>query len=548
MQAAARPYVLASAALLATSMVAPTLLVARQLQPPVRSIDTRLVDVDITGVDAIPFNLFQDIVNIPANEIDAFNLFGVSLIDGGTWLTSDATNLWGEDPGDPSRFIAGLDTVIPFTAISGQGSPEPGYGDFNWADAADGHLGLGQQLSLLLDAELPASSSSDATWSGPLDPVAPITGLTGIDRLIWEGAVFTDQTPFPLTNDWFQVPLSELTSGTFNFGTVVDPSAGVGPDGSVPTDDVFGFAGTNPLYNIPGDPASGVALNANDNPINLMPWSNESFTLNLAYPFENFFNSLEAPVDPSTYASGFDIPSFQDLGYALQTFAAGTVISFYPFVEGSPFCNPTCSVPADLQMPAIVQDINNLDPGNTDIEHWLDLYNTASTGPGGLPNPYGLTNDPTQQDINYDNLINSSDQSMFDFGNPLPTDPAPTGIETPTNFPVSPAIQDLINFEQASGIQGLVQDWANASGYTPIDWSDPTLLLQPAAATAAVPSNDFDPSQLTSVLGTQLTTDLTQLLASVGSADFSQVLASELAAELPQLLGTQLSTDLLSAF
>ena len=29
-------------------------------------------------------------------------------------------------------------------------------------------------------------------------------------------------------------------------------------------------------------------LNDNGNPIKLMPWSNETFTLNLAYPFENF--------------------------------------------------------------------------------------------------------------------------------------------------------------------------------------------------------------------------------------------------------------------
>ena len=72
---------------------------------------------------------------------------------------------------------------------------------------------------------------------------------------------------------------------------------------------------------------------------------------------------------------------------------------------------------------------------------------------------------------------------MFDFGNPSPTDPPP-GVETPSEFSVSPAIQDLINFMQTSGIQGLVQDWANASGYTPIDWSNPDLLLSPAAATA----------------------------------------------------------------
>jgi hypothetical protein len=547
MQAAARPYVLASAALLATNMVvaAPfvarqlTPLVARQGQPPVRSIETRLVDADISGVDAIPYNLFEDILNIPSNELSAFDAFGVSLMDGGTWVTSSATNLWGEDPGDPSRFIAGLDMVIPFSAISGEGTPEPGFGDFSWADAADGQLGLGQQISLLLDAELPASASSDATFSGPLDPVAPITGLTGIDRLIWEGAVFTDQTPFPLTDDWFQVPLSELESGTYNFGTVVDPSEGVGPNGSVPTDDVFGFAGTKPEI----DPTTGLQeLNANGNPINLMPWSNESFTLNLAYPFENFFNSLEAPVDPSTALSSVDIPTFQELAYAVQTFAAGEVISFDPFVEGSPLCSdPTCNLPADLQMPALVQDISNLDPGNTDIEHWLTLYNTAADGPGGLANPYGLTNDPTQEDINYDNLVNSSGQSMFDFGNPSPTDP-PSGVETPSEFNVSTAIQDLISFEQSSGIQGLIQQWADASGYTPIDWSNPDVLLSPAAAaaSAAAPSDAFDPSQLA--------TDLSQLLGTGASTDLAQTLASELSAELSQLLGGQLSADLLSVF
>ena len=205
--------------------------------------------------------------------------------------------------------------LIPFTAISGQGTPEPGFGDFNWADAADGHLGLAQQISLLLDAELPASASSDATFSAPLDPVTTITGLTGIDRLIWDGAIFTDQTPFPLTDNWFQVPLSELTSGTYNFGTVVDPSAGVGPNGSVPTDNVFGLAGTNPRKSSPV--TRPAALNDNGNPINLMPWSNESFTLNLAYPFENFFNSLEAPVDPSTYAQRLRVSHLP--GYRLRS-------------------------------------------------------------------------------------------------------------------------------------------------------------------------------------------------------------------------------------
>src|ERR1700759_1083108 len=335
MRAAARQYVLASAALLATSLVTATPFAMGQVQVPTRHIDTRLVDV-VSGGDAIPYNLFDNILSIPGNEVDAFNDFGSSLMPGGTWWVSSATNLWGEDPGDPGRFLALTQMLIPFTAISGQGSPEPGFGDFNWADAASGQLGLSQQISLLLDAELPTSASSDATWSAPLDPVSPITGFVGIDRAIWTLEIFTNQTEYPLIDNWFQTPLSDLTSGTYNFGTVVDPSAGAGPDGQVLSDDVFGTAGTHPeMGDIGyGTNALGETLNANGNVVQLMPWSNESFTLNLAYPFENFFSSnpggLEAPVDTSTFLNDINLPSFDDIAHALQTFLAGSVISFDP--------------------------------------------------------------------------------------------------------------------------------------------------------------------------------------------------------------------------
>ena len=545
MRAAARQYVLASAALLATSMVTVTPFAMRQVQVPTRHIDTRLVDV-VSGIDAIPYNLFDDILSIPGNEVDAFNEFGTSLMSGGTWLVASGTNLWGEDPGDPDRFMALTQMLIPFTAISGEGSPEPGFGAFNWADAASGQLGLSQQISLLLDAELPTSASSDATNSVPLDPVSPITGFTGIDRTIWTYEIFTNQTQYPLIDNWFHTPWSDLTGGTYNFGTVVDPSAGAGPDGQVPADDVFGTAGTHPeMGDIGyGTNALGETLNANGNVVQLMPWSNEPFTLNLAYPFENFFSSnpggLEAPVDTSTFFNDINLPTVQELFQAFQTFVAGSVISFDPFVPGSPVCDPVCTdLPNSLSMPALVQDIENWDPSNTDIQHWLDLYNTAATGPGGLPNPYGLTADPTQEQINFANITNG--QGMFDIGNPQTTDTIP-GTETPITFAESQSIQDLQTFMQDSGLYNLVEEYAASQGYTPIDWSDPNLFLQPTTSTAtgaasdAVAANAFDPSQFT--------VDLTQLFGSTFTTDLSQILANE----LPQLLGTQLSTDLLSVF
>ena len=514
-------------------MVSASPVVLRRLQPLVRSIESRLVDV-VSGIDAIPFNLLEDILNIPSNELGAFNQFGVSLMDGGTWMVASATNLWGEDPADPGRFMALTQMAIPFPEISGQGSPEPGFGDFSWADAASGQLGLSQQISLFLDAELPVSASSDGTWSAPLFPVSPITGLTGIDRSIWTFQIFTGQTQFPLINNWFQVPLSELTQpGGYDFGTVVNPSLGVGENGAVPSDAVWGFAGTHPLI----DPETGLqVLNDNGNPVNLMPWSDQSFQLNLLYPFENFYNSLQDPVDTATYLDDFSLPGLDDLIHAVQTFAAGSVISFDPFVPGSPLCSPVCEgLPSDLSMPSLVEDINNLYPGNTDITHWLDLYNTEGYGPGGLLNPYGMTNGPTQMEINFANLING--QGMFDIGNPQPTDPAPPGVETPINFDVSQSIQDLQNFVQTSGIYGLVEQWANAQGYVPIDWSDPNLFFSPVTSAAAdAATNSFDPSQFAA--------DFAQLFGSGVSTDFAQMLTSE----LPQLLGSELSADVLSLF
>jgi hypothetical protein len=308
---------------------------------------------------------------------------------------------------------------------------------------------------------------------------------------------------------------------------------GVGESGAVPSDDVWGFAGTHPLI----DPETGLqVVNDNGNPVNLMPWSDQSFQLNLLYPFENFYNSLQDPVETATYLDDVNIPGFDDLIHAIQTFAAGSAIAFDPFVPGSPICNPVCEgLPSDLSMPSLVDDINNLYPGNTDIEHWLDLYNTEAYGPGGLLNPYGMTSGPTQMEINFANLVNG--QGMFDIGNPQPTDPAPAGIETPINFDVSQSIQDLQNFMQTSGISGLVEQWANTQGYMPIDWSDPNLLFTPATSAAAeVATNAFDPGQFAA--------DFAQLFGAGASTDFAQMLAGE----LPQLLGTQLSADLLSLF
>jgi hypothetical protein len=123
MQVGVRPCVLASAAMVATGAIAVTWLAQRPLQPPVRSIETRLVDAD--SVLNIPVNLFDDIANIPSNEIQGLDVFSDSLFFSGDWWVPNATNLWGTDPGDLGHYMGLLDIALPFAPqISGLDQPE----------------------------------------------------------------------------------------------------------------------------------------------------------------------------------------------------------------------------------------------------------------------------------------------------------------------------------------------------------------------------------------------------------------------------------------
>jgi len=489
MQVPARPYVMAAAALAATGLVAVTPTALRLSAHRIVSMPTRLVDAD--SLLNVPFNLFQDLVNIPGTEVEAFEQFGNADLFGGTIFTASATNIFGEDPGDPGRFMSVVDMLLPFKALSGQGLGElQGLGDTPNALAIDptaitaGDLGLSQQIALAIDAELPASASSDADWSAPLAPVTDITGFTGIDRTIESLAILSGSQQFPLLNDFFQANLT----GTYDFGNVVDPSAGVGVDpaldtgtgiNAVPSDSIFGFLGTHPeLGDIGyGTTAAGQTLNEAGNPVNLMPWAGQDFTLNLSDPVQNFVSSLEAPIDPS----GFDIPSLTEIGTAIQTFAAGLVVALDPFVPGSPFCPDTCGLADSVTQQALVQDIANLMPGNTSVDHWLAL--TAADAANG----------PTAEQIAFaDEFLSGGTQGTFDIGNPLTSDPPLTGEfapYTPDAFPTSPAITDLISLLQATGEQSFVDQLAEMSGYVPVFGP----ALPESAASAATSTADLSP-------------------------------------------------------
>src|ERR1700744_842571 len=375
MQVAARPYVLAAAALAATSMVTVTPVASHTPKIPVRSIETRLVDESIPN---IPYNLFQDILNVPYNEIQALNALADSEFMTGNWFVVSATNLWGVDPGDPSHFMSLIDLALPFPALSGLGAPE-----------TDFAAGLGQQEWGFFAAELPVNSACDAASCIPQVPTPPITGITSIDSLIWDSQILSGAQQFPLIDNWFQVPINDLLNGyTFS------PDLNGSTDPSGPAVGGFGFDGTGP-----GDS---------------MPWSGDTYTFEPWVPVENFLNSLEATPNPD----GFEVPTFTELAQALQAVAAGGNLDFDPITRRNPFCPDTCSfLPDSANYPALVQDISNLMPGNPIINEWLTAFNDPTGGPGIS------YNDPTMAQIL--NSVAILQQGYWDFGNPAP--PAGTG-------------------------------------------------------------------------------------------------------------------------
>ncbi|HEY2196408.1 MAG TPA: hypothetical protein VGH69_01685 [Mycobacterium sp.] len=463
MRAATPPRVMAAAALVAASVLAVTPISSRVTELPVVGMETRLVDSSIFN---IPFNLLQDIVNIPYNEVQGLDTLANSFFFTGNWFVVSATNLWGVDPGDPSHFMSVTDLLLPFPELSGLGAP-----------ATDFDAGLGQQLWGLAAAELPVNAACDAASCIPAVPTSPITGITQIDSLIWLEQELTGGQQFPLINNWFQVPISDLQNG-YTF----DPSAPGSVDPSGPVVPGFGLDGT------------GVD--------NAMPWSGETFTLQPWVPVENFINSLMATPDPN----GFEFPTFTEFAQALQAVYAGAIVDFDAITPGSPFCAGDCSIlPDSLNYPALVQDISNIMPGNPIIDQWLADY---ANGAGVAGVDY---NGPTEEQIL--NSIAILQQGFWDFGNPSP--PAGTGPDFSQLTAFFYQLWTDLGLEPGQGVA--------ASAIDP----------------SAVLAGGWDPSQLSSDLSAlaaslepaTLSADLSTLLES-----FATTLSADLATTLPSSL------------
>jgi hypothetical protein len=371
MQVAARPYVMAGAMLATGSLVAVTPIAQRAIHLPTLSIETQLVDSSIVN---IPFNLFQDVVNIPNSEINALTYAAESLFNSGPWFVVSNTNLWGVDPGDPSHFMSVTNFLVPFEGLSGINAPET---DF------DG--GLGQQLWGLVAASLPTSSGCDAFDCLPVSPTSPVTGISGVDWYVHLGDILSGEQDFPLYDNWFKVSFDQVLAGYY-----FDPAADGSTDPSGPAYEIFD--------NIPG---TGLD--------NAMPWSGLTYTLQPWVPFENWINDLMADPD----YSNFEIPSIEEIGRAVQALTAASVVAFDPFTAGSPFCPAECTdiTNANADYINLVQALNNAWPGNETIETWLNAYDN------------GVANVPTDDQIQ--RAIEVLQQGFWDFDNPSP--PAGSG-------------------------------------------------------------------------------------------------------------------------
>jgi hypothetical protein len=550
MQAASRAYVLAAAALAATSAVAAMPAAPQPSRLPVRSIETRLVDDSVLN---IPVNLFDDILNIPANEAQALDTGAASLLDTGTWWVPGATNVWGIDTGDITHVAGIFGFALPFPALT------------------EGVGGVDYQIDGLLAAELPANASCDAATCSPIVPPDVITGSSSIDRTIGFLDSLNPQNNFGLFDNWFHVPLSELLSG-YTFTQANDPGV-VDPSG--PTTQGFGFpldGGSNPFE-------GGTTLVDGQN---LNPWDGLTYTLNPLQPFENFYNSLLAtPSTSGIGGTGIDLPDLTNLTHALENGAAGLIIDFDPFTAGSPACPAMCDIPSTLTIPGLVQDIANLDPSNTTLPTWL------------AENAAGTADMPTQSQVfeaiallqtgEYNltpDQLATVDADLASINPELPvlytnagilTDPGylaytdatantTTGATTTAVFdPVyggdnlNLVGQDLLTLltNNETNFNALSEPGVALALIAPgLIQTDPGAF----AASAADPGSSTpvdDAANLSALLGVSgastLATDFTALLSQL-STELSTALSADLGTTLSTDLGTTLSTDLLSLF
>jgi hypothetical protein len=318
MHASARPYAIAGSALLTSGMIA----VMPAVQPAalrVANMDVRLVDadslltdvtgalgnldpltslgsLDLGGLANIPYNVFADIVNIPANEIAALGIYAEALgpaggdefvmntatgalsqlpfntpvpsgdiplgIAGtGSWYMESLGNTWGWDDGNFPQLDGLLNILLPFPQFT---TP------------------LAEEVQIFLEAEIVDGAANNCEFE-----CSDLQGYLG---------------------SFFHVPLTQLLSG-YTFGDVVEDTVGQNV-GSVVN------LGPPPF----GLPDSGDTI-----------WSDTSATLNPRLPIE----SIAANLTGSPASNPIEHPNLDTLLTNLSALHTDFATDFNPFETGS---------------------------------------------------------------------------------------------------------------------------------------------------------------------------------------------------------------------
>ncbi|OBY29292.1 hypothetical protein ACT18_23845 [Mycolicibacter kumamotonensis] len=367
----------------------------------------------------VPLNLLQVLVNVPANEIHALDTLSKSLFYSGPWFVGSPTNAWGEDPGDLGHFESILQLLVPFPELSGAGHE----GEFFYP-------GLAQQLSMLANVEIPENLSCAGLDCLPTMPTSPITGFTWLDQSLWGLLIITGLQKFPLINNWFQIPFSDMMNGnSYYFDPNLPGMTNIGF-----AHDGFYWTGTRTLEELGLNPADYPNIDPN---APLMPWAGSHYEMRFDQPLTNFYNSLLQPFD----LDKFELPNLVEFGRAVQAVIASLVVAFNPFIPGSPLCPGPCLLPepgGDIWDPdawntpsyhLLVDAIGNLWPGNRVIDEWLSAY------------AQGTANVSTPEIIEHEAWLWRLGAVLLDLKNPLPEDPV---IDTTPYLPTVEQIHDFL--------------------------------------------------------------------------------------------------------
>jgi hypothetical protein len=341
----------------------------------------------------IPINFLIDLVNIPQYEVDGMNYEAAAFYYTGSWWVSNATNVWGTDPGDPPKYLGASQMLLP----------NPWLANY-----------VGTTLSAIATAELPVNATCGTTQCKPFvpwDDIGTLAALLGFQ-------------PIPIINNFFTLNLSKLYTG-YTF------------DSTAPGQQSFGgFVPTNPF----GDEYPLAGTKTGPDGTYLQPWAGD--TVNLTDFTGDSWDAYVAHLMSDPKDNPISLPSGKEIFRALTNLFAAAVVSFDPFTPGMSYC-PNCVWPNAITPEGIVGALLKVDPGNTLMAAWLDnhAWQNSQGAPGGTATPStpesvqagkgtsSQTNLTFAQIVQHD-LKTIAGQFFGDYGSPAVENPPSGGATT----------------------------------------------------------------------------------------------------------------------